>query len=114
MNDRSYDATSTPLATKVTTAPQQFQPLEEERKVETHSRLDILNGNNSTSLNFLEAEIITSVPDEIFANIEHVHKDIWNSAKLIRIRAKKEMLATEGRAVGGGTEHKGLQPRETL
>lgn len=41
----------------------------------------------------MEMEIITGTPDEIFANIEDIYKDIRNNTKLIRVKAKENMTA---------------------
>jgi hypothetical protein len=95
----------TPLTTEVATTSWGLEPFEKEWKMETHSRFHTLNGNNGTRANITETEIITSMPDEIFANIEDVHKDIRNNTKLIRVKTKENMTAGQRRTSRGGKKH---------
>ena len=44
--------------------------------METHSGLYLFDDDNSTRLNTTKAEVITSMPDEVLANIEHVDENV--------------------------------------
>ena len=57
--------------------------------METHSGLYLFDDDNSTRLNTAKAEVITSMPDEVLANIEQVDENVGDDTEFIRIKTKK-------------------------
>ena len=80
--------------------------------METHSGLYLFDDDNSTRLNTAKAEVITTMPDEVLANIEQVDENVGDDTEFIRIKTKKHMTTGKSRTTRGRAKHKRLQPGE--
>ena len=74
-SNRGNNATTAPLAMKITASPGRYEPFKMKGKVKTNAGFDIFDDRRSSRADITKAEVVPSLLDEKLADVEHVDKD---------------------------------------
>ena len=74
-SNRGNNPTTAPLTMKIMASPGRYKPFKMKGKMKTNAGFDIFDDRRSSRADIMKAEVVPSMPDETFADVEHVDKD---------------------------------------